>query len=164
MLASCSPPAMLHMRFQKRFLRTLLCAGLVIGSVGCLQPSNSVAKEKPLAVIAPDLVVESCEIGEYPWWEFSPVQTTTEKVRFRPTKISHGGPYGYRIKLRTTRKEIKISDEFELFQTKSPGRMEKPVNGLIYRDWPDTGNKPGPHWVKVWVEDVELPTLNYVRK
>lgn len=138
---------------------------LLPAAIFCLLQSTSCpAKEqKPILVMAPDLVVESCQVGRFNC-DHSPSRVPSEKVIFTPSKVSDGGCYGYRIKLRTSQKKVKISEEFELFPEKSVGRMETPVNGIIYRDWPDTGVHKGPHWIKVWVNDVELPTLHYTRK
>src|SRR5277367_6518977 len=93
--------------------------------------------EKALVQIAPDLSVVSCEVGRFPC-DLGPTRVPSQKVKFFPSTVSDGGCYGYRIKLRTSRKQVKISEEFELFQEKSVGRLETPVNGIIYRDWPET--------------------------
>jgi hypothetical protein len=129
-----------------------------------LQLSSCFAKEqKPILVIAPDLIIESCQVGKFRC-DLSPTRVPISKVQFTPSDVSDGGCYGYRIKLRTTRKQVKISEEFELFKEKSVGRLETPVDGIIYRDWDDAGLHKGPHTVKVWVDDIELPTLHYTRK
>lgn len=124
----------------------------------------SEAAVQPLKIIAPDLVVESCELGKFP--DHHAPSDKQNKVIFIPTIVSKccGYSFGYRIKLRTTRKQVKIAEQFEGFPSTPAGRMETPKNGLIYRDWDDGGVRKGPYWVRIWVEDVELPVLHCVRK
>ncbi|MBZ0188069.1 MAG: hypothetical protein K8F91_17610 [Candidatus Obscuribacterales bacterium] len=60
-------------------------------------------ENNPLKVIAPDLVVESFECGEFP---DGPKELDPANEHFVPKKKTRGGFIGYRLKLKTDRKEI----------------------------------------------------------
>ncbi|MDR3616001.1 MAG: hypothetical protein P4L53_20760 [Candidatus Obscuribacterales bacterium] len=139
--------------------------GFLCGLVFSASSLSVGAEEKEhLKVIAPDLIVESFEGGKFP--KHHAPSDKPKKVIFIPTKESKdpGFTYGYRIKLKTTRKEVNVKEQFEAFPAKSVGRMEKPIDGCIYRDWEDEALTVPNYWVKVWLEDVELPTLHVSRK
>jgi hypothetical protein len=131
----------------------------------------AIAKEEKLPrAIAPDLVVESFEFGKFPTGH-GPHEVSAEEVRFIPVpnRIVSGASnceYGCRIKLRTNRHDVRI---YRTFNTPVPtepkkgeGYMVKPTSGgAIYETWLLDGFKSGTYWMKMWVEDVELPKLTY---
>jgi hypothetical protein len=147
-------------------LSLLIIIFLWIGGHADAKPSA------PLKVIAPDLIVESLEFGKFPSG-YGPHDLPPNKVKFIPVPrrivSEESYSYGYRIKLKTTRPTVLIWQAFDSWpenpKQKGQGRHEKPsANGCIYETWPLDGVRNGPRWVKVWVENIELPKLTYTVK
>jgi hypothetical protein len=128
------------------------------------------AETKPLKVVAPDLVVESFEFGKYTEGK-GPIDDHSGKSNYEfipvPSNVAKetGCGYGYRIRLKTHRTKIRIGQSvdkpFPHEPKKGEGRQTTPVDGCIYDEWLLDGFKNGSYSVRVWVEDVELPKLNY---
>jgi len=126
--------------------------------------------KKPLKVIAPDLIVESFDFGEFP---DGPKDQPASKERFHSTSLTHGGFIGYRIKLKTDRKTVKLSHKIGSFRGSGPESAMKhktdaivPIdNGVICNKWVITAGYPrGKYWVKVWLEGKALPAVSYTIK
>lgn len=122
-------------------------------------PFESKSRE-PLLVIAPDLIVESFEFGEFPDGAKEP---DPGKERFIPKQKTPGGFIGYRLKLRTSRKEITWRHQLDTIEGKN--HKESVNNGTIYCKWVIVAGFPkGKHTLRGWVEDVELPPITYTVK
>lgn len=131
-------------------------------------------EEQPLKVISPDLIVESFEFGKFPEGKAPMDEVPNSKVKFFPTTVvkGRGFSYGYRLKLKTSRKQInwthtvgsfarKKSDE----ATKGKEKLHDVENGVVYFNFPIVdGFKKGKYWIKGWIEGQELPVLSYTVK
>jgi len=113
---------------------------------------------KPLKVIAPDLIVESFEFGEFPDGA-KKLDPATE--RFHPTQTTRGGFIGYRLKLKTSRDSIIWRRSLD--EKIGKDHDEKvAAGGLIYEKWIITEGFPkGRHAIRGWIEGVELPAIYY---
>lgn len=169
------------MKFQRKlnerktaFTVDVLGALLLCLAAPALVTQNAaIAKtpEKPLATIAPDLIVEALEFGKFPDGK-SPFEVSADKVKFIPVPsgiANEGGcEYGFRLKVKTKSKAIRLYKTFNTPKPREPkkgdGYTVSPVNGAIYECWHLDGFKNGDYWVKVWLEDKELPKLAYKLK
>lgn len=134
---------------------------LAITAASTFAAAPLIGKEKkPLKVVAPDLVVESFEFGEFP---DGAKELDPTKERFIPKKKTPGGFIGYRLKLKTNRKEITWRRDLD--ETKGKDHKEKVVNGLVYEKWVVVAGFPkGKHVIRGWIEGVELPPITYTIK
>ncbi|MBZ0187993.1 MAG: hypothetical protein K8F91_17225 [Candidatus Obscuribacterales bacterium] len=138
-------------RFTSLFLALFLTATLAIS------PAWSRERKKELKIIAPDLIVESFEFGEF---RNGPEEVPPEKEKFAPTTSTKGGWVGYRLKLKTTRKKVRWYHQID--STKGKEHTEDVCNGSIYFKWPIVDGYPrGRHLVKGWLERIELPAAHF---
>jgi len=138
-----------------RCLVTILLAALLTCGVVFAKTNQ------PPEEIASDLVVESFEFGKFPNGK-DPHSVGPDKVVFipAPSALEEGFAYGYRLKLKTSRPQILLNQAFDN-SVKGLGWKAKPLNGIIYEDWPLDGVRNGQHKVSVWIEGKQLPTLLY---
>lgn len=147
-------------------LALLLAASLAASPVWCKE------QKKPLKVIAPDLIVESFEFGEFP---NGPKEVPASEEKFVPKHTTKGGFIGYRLKLKTTRERVKWCSKTGLCKGKDPAKAKinqgyenfyiEPENGLYYSKRVLAGNYPkGKYWIKGWIEGKALPILYYTVK
>jgi hypothetical protein len=135
---------------------------LTILLVALLTCNAVFAKTKQaLEEIATDLVVESFEFGKFPNGK-DPHSVDPDKVVFIPVPSAseEGFAYGYRLKLKTSRPQILLNQAFDK-SAKGLGWKAKPLDGIIYEEWPLDGVRNGQHKVTVWIEGKQLPTLLY---
>ena len=156
-------------RFLSLFLALFLATSLVAS------PVWSKEHKEPLKVIAPDLIVESCEFGKFPH-KFAPMdEVPHEKVKFIPTNIAEGFgySYGYRLVLKTSRKKVHwthvVGASPGVDPSKAKPRKIQPEkvtgDGIFYFNFPIVaGYGKGKYWIKVWVEDEPLPVMYYTVK
>jgi hypothetical protein len=108
---------------------------------------------KPLKVIAPDLIVESAEYGA-----FVPRGDVTMFVPLTTIRRPELGQYGWRLKLKTTRKEVHWSET----GGKAPKLIHvftsRPVHGYIdhHLDWVSSKGKFA---ITVNVENIPVKTF-----
>lgn len=156
---------------QKQIFAAFIAFGL--GSLYC---TSSAKETAPLKVIAPDLIVESVDFGKFPPGH-GPLDDGMKPNEYRFIPLSKhlanqkAFGYGYRIRLKTDREKVRIFQGVDapfnlgkLTPKKGDGTYEKPVNGAIYKEFLMDGLKNGNYNVYLWVEDVELPKLEYTVK
>lgn len=122
------------------------------------------AKSPYIATIAPDLKVVSAEFGAFPS-DKGPGERKGREVVFKKTnqvkKI--GFSYGWRIKLDTPRKSVKVYEIWDERETKpGDGESVEIVDGYIYHDWDVVmGTKKGKHSVEVFLEGKPVKKFVY---
>ncbi len=122
-----------------------------------LAPSYAKEQTYPIT-IAPDLIVESFEFGEFPDGNKTVVNGSET---FIPKRTVRGDFIGYRIKLKTKRTSVRFHHQL-MNAIEGIDGNEKINNRTILVKWIVTKNFPrGERWVKVWIEGKQLPLLRY---
>lgn len=122
------------------------------------------AKDAYLATIAPDLKVVSAQFGAFPA-DKGPGERKGKDVVFKRTNHVKevGFSYGWRIKLDTSRKSVRVYEIWDE-QQKKPGKGQSVeiVDGLIFDDWDVVmGTRKGKHTVEVFLEGVPVKKFVY---
>lgn len=122
------------------------------------------AKSAYIATIAPDLKVVSAEFGAFPA-DKGPAERKGKDVVFKKTNHVKkvGFSYGWRIKLDTPRKSVRVYEIWDNRESK-PGKGESVeiVDGYIYQDWDVVmGTRKGKHTVEVFLEGVPVKKFVY---
>lgn len=117
--------------------------------------------------ISNQLSVKSIEFGCFPAG-FSPVETNRNQVKFiplaNPVASRRGYSYGYRVRLATTLKTVRVSSSSmnnNENHKAGDGDATEIEKGCIYGTWPLDGISNGKYWIKVWINDVQLPVIRY---
>ncbi|HMP54315.1 MAG TPA: hypothetical protein PKD05_22410 [Candidatus Melainabacteria bacterium] len=138
---------------------------LILISILALQVfSVASAKDAYLATIAPDLKVVSAQFGAFPA-DKGPGERKGKDVVFKRTNHVKevGFSYGWRIKLDTSRKSVRVYAIWDDRESK-PGKGESVeiVDGYIYQDWDVVmGTRKGKHTVEVFLEGVPVKKFVY---
>lgn len=130
----------------------LLAGGLACAKSGIV---------KPLKVIAPDLVIESAEQGEF-------IGDPADPLHFKKSDVveKSTGLFGWRMKIKTTRKSL-------LVQEKGVGKGQPnalpikriPKNGYIFAATDIVaGVPPGKYTSVIFVENLPIKTFTMVVK
>lgn len=122
------------------------------------------AKDAYLATIAPDLKVVSAQFGAFPA-DKGPGERKGKDVVFKRTNHVKevGFSYGWRIKLDTSRKSVRVYEIWDE-QQKKPGKGQSVeiVDGLIFDDWDVVmRTRKGKHSVEVFLEGVPVNKFVY---
>lgn len=122
------------------------------------------AKDAYLATIAPDLKVVSAEFGAFPA-DKGPAERKGKDVVFKKTNHVKevGFSYGWRIKLDTLRKSVKVYEIWDERESKpGKGGSVEIVDGYIYHDWDVVmGTRKGKHTVEVFLEGAPVKKFVY---
>jgi hypothetical protein len=157
---------------MQRYL-TALFSAVVIGFLPCFAKDDM-----PPKVVAPDLTVTSVEYGKF-------LDDPASPLRFQPTAVVPGvgkrkGLYGWRMKLRTTRKAVTIrADGSPVRLSKSRTHQSKPkdenslarsgleflqapVDGYVYHatDFV-TGVSPGKYKLDLYIDGRKVASPTY---
>ncbi len=131
----------------------LAVAVSILMSVGPISAQQHMG-HRPLKVIAPDLIVETAEYGAF--------VSNGNATKFTPTtKISRNGlgEYGWRLRLKTTRKAVYWSETGDNAPKLVRVYKARPVNGYIehHLDW--VSGIKGKFAITVNVENVPVKTF-----
>jgi hypothetical protein len=122
--------------------------------------ASAIAKEiEPLKVIAPDLVIESAEQGQF-------LDDPADPRHFKPTNIvgENCGLFGWRMKVRTTKKVVLIQEKgAEKGQPNALPLHGEPKYGYLFAAREIVrGVSPGKYSMTVCVENVPVKTFTYI--
>ena len=130
-----------------------------------LQLSIAVCAKNPSAiVIAPDLKVVSAQFGAFPAKKGAAERKGKEVVFKETNQVKETGfSYGWRMKLDTPRKSVKVYEIFDNREEK-PGEGEavQIEDGFIYHDWDVVmGTRKGKHTVEVFLDGKSAKKFTY---
>ncbi|MBI1267876.1 MAG: hypothetical protein GC193_10650 [Cryomorphaceae bacterium] len=124
----------------------------------------ALAKSSYFVTIAPDLKVVSADFGAFPNGK-GPMKLKGKEVVFKKTDHVReiGYSYGWRIKLDTPRKFVRVYEIWDDQQKKpGKGRSVEIVDGLIFDDWDVVmGTRKGKHTVEVFLEGSPVKKFVY---
>lgn len=153
---------MLHRRLRHRLFSTVIS----ILTVWLSAMPHGITKDISMR-ISNQLSVKSIEFGCFPAG-FSPVETKLNQVKFiplaNPVASRCGYSYGYRVRLVTTLTTVRLSSSSmnnSENHKAGAGDVTKIEKGCIYGTWPLDGVSNGKYWIKVWINDVQLPVIRY---
>jgi len=147
---------MVSVRRENLFIPILLLA------IGLVWPFASVIADdvKPLKIIAPDLVIDTVEQGEF-------LDDPPDPRHFKPSNVvgKHTGLFGWRMKINTTRKTVLVQEKAVKGSANALPFKAVPKFGYIFsaKDIV-TGVSSGYYASTIFVENVPVTTLTMVVK
>ena len=139
------------MKKQQQLLVSAIAAVILMG-IPALAKSSA---NKPLKIIASDLIIETAEQGEF-------LDDPADPRHFKPSNVvgKKCGLFGWRMKVKTTRKEIAIQEKSSDGKSNGTSFRQVPKYGYLYAAVPFVaGVSPGKYTVIVFVENVPVKTF-----
>lgn len=133
----------------------ILGSVLVLTSVVAIPVLAKSLPSQPLKVIAPDLIIETAEQGEF-------LDDPADPRHFKRSDVvgKKCGLFGWRMKVRTTRKSILVQERADKGESHGVPFQAVPKYGYLFGGAPIVqGVPPGKYTSTVFVENVPVKTF-----